>query len=226
MGLGLFIFGVVLTFGIVAHYCVGARWPTGALFMQNITLWWACPWTLSVAAVQAGGLQHGGTRAGSLVAARAPTASDSQSSGALWLCVIGLIGIFANSRAIRAASYAAIGEGEKAEAATNDALQQHPQLTAEGYANEPGFNATERQKLANLMLNWVPRLRHARASCRKSVSHSGMRLPRARLERVLLHVARVIARPPESHSARRAVVRYTHSRLVQFCVSVGMAILV
>jgi hypothetical protein len=112
MGLGLFIFGVVLTFGIVARYCVGARWPTGALFMQNITLW-ACPWTLSVAAVQAGGVQHGSTRAGSLVAARAPTASDSQSSGALWLCVIGLIGVFANSWAIRAASYAALGEGRR-----------------------------------------------------------------------------------------------------------------
>ena len=42
-GLGLFIFGVFLTFGIVAHYCVGARWPTGELFMQNISLWWACP---------------------------------------------------------------------------------------------------------------------------------------------------------------------------------------
>ena len=37
-GLGLFIFGVFLTFGIVAHYCVRARWPTGELFMQNITL--------------------------------------------------------------------------------------------------------------------------------------------------------------------------------------------
>ncbi len=36
-GLGLFLFGVFLTFGIVAHYCVGARWPTGELFMQNIT---------------------------------------------------------------------------------------------------------------------------------------------------------------------------------------------
>jgi hypothetical protein len=55
MGLGLFIFRVFLTFGIIAHYCTGARWPTGELFMQNITLWWACPWTLSVAAVQAGG---------------------------------------------------------------------------------------------------------------------------------------------------------------------------
>ena len=55
-GLGLFLFGVFLTFGIIAHYCGGSRWPNGALFMQNITLWWACPWTLSVAAVQAGGL--------------------------------------------------------------------------------------------------------------------------------------------------------------------------
>jgi hypothetical protein len=26
-GLGLFIFGVFLTFGIIGHYCSGARWP-------------------------------------------------------------------------------------------------------------------------------------------------------------------------------------------------------
>jgi hypothetical protein len=67
-GLGLFIFGVFLTFGIIAHYCAGSRWPNGALFMQNITLWWACPWTLSVAAVQAGniclGLRQPPDRAG------------------------------------------------------------------------------------------------------------------------------------------------------------------
>ena len=44
-GLGLFVFGVFLTFGIIAHYCAGSRWPNGELFMQNITLWWACPWT-------------------------------------------------------------------------------------------------------------------------------------------------------------------------------------
>jgi hypothetical protein len=55
-GLGLFIFGVLLSFGVIAHYCAGSRWPNGELFMKNITLWWACPWTLSVAAVQAGGL--------------------------------------------------------------------------------------------------------------------------------------------------------------------------
>jgi hypothetical protein len=28
-GLGLFIFGVFLTFGIIAHYCAGSRWPNG-----------------------------------------------------------------------------------------------------------------------------------------------------------------------------------------------------
>ncbi len=42
-GFGLFIFGVFLTFGMIAHYCAGARWPNGEVFMQNITLWWACP---------------------------------------------------------------------------------------------------------------------------------------------------------------------------------------
>lgn len=33
-GHGLFLFGIFVTFGIVAHYCVGARWPTGeAIFV-------------------------------------------------------------------------------------------------------------------------------------------------------------------------------------------------
>jgi hypothetical protein len=27
MGLGLFLFGVLLSFGIIAHYCVGANCP-------------------------------------------------------------------------------------------------------------------------------------------------------------------------------------------------------
>ena len=99
-GLGLFIFGVFLTFGIVAHYCVGARWPTGELFMQNITLWWACPWTLSVAAVQAGGLGMVALGLTLMVAARSGAVTeteghDTKCHGALWLCVIGLLGVFA-----------------------------------------------------------------------------------------------------------------------------------
>jgi hypothetical protein len=96
-GLGLFIFGVFLTFGIIAHYCAGSRWPNGALFMQNITLWWACPWTLSVAAVQAGGLGMVALGLSRLTASRAsPIGRESaESPMALYLCIVGLLGIFA-----------------------------------------------------------------------------------------------------------------------------------
>ena len=94
-GLGLFIFGIFLVFGIVAHYCGGARWPTGQVFMQNITLWWACPWTLSVASVQAGGLGMVALGLAHLSAARlAPGQATGAGSLALWLCVVGLIGVF------------------------------------------------------------------------------------------------------------------------------------
>ena len=55
-GLGFFIFGLFLTFGVIGHYCVGASADAGELFKRNVTLWWACPWTLSVAVVQGGGL--------------------------------------------------------------------------------------------------------------------------------------------------------------------------
>jgi hypothetical protein len=94
-GLGLFIFGVFLTFGVIAHYCVGSRWPNGELFMQNITLWWACPWTLAVAAVQAGAL--GMVAIGLtlvLVAPLSPTL-PAERPAALWLCIAGLLGVFA-----------------------------------------------------------------------------------------------------------------------------------
>ena len=94
-GLGLFIFGVFLTFGIVAHYCAGARWPTGELFMKNISLWWACPWTLSVAAVQAGGLGMVALGLTNMMAARIAPHGGSEGSTALWLCIIGLLGVFA-----------------------------------------------------------------------------------------------------------------------------------
>jgi hypothetical protein len=96
-GLGLFIFGVFLTFGIIAHYCAGARWPNGAVFMQNITLWWACPWTLSVAAVQAGGLGMVALGLAYIAARRASTrpAGGEANSAALTLCIVGLLGVFA-----------------------------------------------------------------------------------------------------------------------------------
>lgn len=34
-GLGLFLFGVFATFGIVGHCCVGVSWPTGVLLTVN-----------------------------------------------------------------------------------------------------------------------------------------------------------------------------------------------
>ena len=52
---------------------------------------------------------------------------------------------------LRAASYAALKETEKARAAAQEALKHHPDLTAEGIANEPGFNDTDRKKLAETM---------------------------------------------------------------------------
>jgi hypothetical protein len=55
-GLGLFIFGVFLTLGPILHYLVGPQHDNGEMFMHNITLWWGCPWTLSVAVTQIGGL--------------------------------------------------------------------------------------------------------------------------------------------------------------------------
>jgi hypothetical protein len=36
---------------MVLHYVVGGQYPTGHDFMSNITLWWACLWTLSTAVV-------------------------------------------------------------------------------------------------------------------------------------------------------------------------------
>ena len=94
-GLGLFAFGVFLTFGIIAHYCVGSRWPNGQLFMQNISLWWACPWTLSVAAVQAGGLGMVALGLTQMLAASISRDRSAQGGAALVLCIVGLLGVFA-----------------------------------------------------------------------------------------------------------------------------------
>jgi hypothetical protein len=38
------------------HYVVGAQYDTGPEFLKNVTLWYACPWTLSTAVVLGGSL--------------------------------------------------------------------------------------------------------------------------------------------------------------------------
>jgi hypothetical protein len=35
-GFGLFIFGLVMSFGIIGHYIVGARYPTGEVFLSRL----------------------------------------------------------------------------------------------------------------------------------------------------------------------------------------------
>jgi hypothetical protein len=91
-GLGFFVFGVFLTFGVIGHYCVGASADTGELFRRNVTLWWACPWTLSVAIVQGGGLGMVALGLSRLVAGRA---GEVEGSLPLSLCILGLLGVFA-----------------------------------------------------------------------------------------------------------------------------------
>jgi hypothetical protein len=93
-GLGFFVFGVFLTFGVIGHYCVGASADVGELFRRNVTLWWACPWTLSVAIVQGGGLGMVALGLSSLVAGRAG-AQENGGSLPLTLCILGLLGVFA-----------------------------------------------------------------------------------------------------------------------------------
>ena len=91
-GLGFFIFGLFLTFGVIGHYCVGASADAGELFKRNVTLWWACPWTLSVAVVQGGGLGMVALGATLLSAGRN---SADEGSLPLGLCILGLLGVFA-----------------------------------------------------------------------------------------------------------------------------------
>lgn len=93
-GLGLFVFGLFLTFGVIGHYCVGASADAGELFKRNVTLWWACPWTLSVAVVQGGGL--GMVAVGLiLLSAGRPAGDTGGGTPALMLCIVGLLGVFA-----------------------------------------------------------------------------------------------------------------------------------
>jgi hypothetical protein len=92
-GLGFFVFGLFLTFGIIGHYCVGASADAGELFKRNVTLWWACPWTLSVAIVQGGGLGMVAIGLTLMVAGR--TGAEGSSPLALQLCIAGLLGVFA-----------------------------------------------------------------------------------------------------------------------------------
>jgi len=45
-GIRLFIFGLVIGYGPWLHYMHGALEEVHPEFLHNVTLWFACPWTL------------------------------------------------------------------------------------------------------------------------------------------------------------------------------------
>lgn len=55
-GFGLFIFGLVVGFIPLAHYMHGSFEPVEAAFLQRVTLWWGCAFTLAVYVAQVGSL--------------------------------------------------------------------------------------------------------------------------------------------------------------------------
>src|SRR6516165_10519543 len=94
-GLGLFIFGIFLNLGPIGHYCIGTNHDNGTMFMHNITLWWGCPWTLSVFFVQIGGLGMLALGLTQLLIDRAAPGSPSVGSPmTTTLCIIGVLGVF------------------------------------------------------------------------------------------------------------------------------------
>jgi hypothetical protein len=93
-GLGLFIFGIFLNLGPIGHYCIGANHDNGAMFMHNITLWWGCPWTLSVFFTQIGGLGMLALGLTQLFLDRSTKAASAVSSLSAMLCITGVLGVF------------------------------------------------------------------------------------------------------------------------------------
>jgi hypothetical protein len=95
-GFWLLQLGFLMSFGMVLHYVVGAQYPTGEHFLKNVTLWYACPWTLSTAVVLGGAL--GMMAVGALYAllgqqAQAPRVEGLEKA-ALPLCTTALIAMF------------------------------------------------------------------------------------------------------------------------------------
>ena len=95
-GFWVLFLGFVMSFGMVLHYVVGARYDTGSEFLKNVTLWYACPWTLSTAVVLGGAL--GMIAIGAVYAIlgkmSAPARVEGLEQFAVSICSLALIAIF------------------------------------------------------------------------------------------------------------------------------------
>ena len=95
-GFWLMLLGFLMSVGMVLHYVVGAQYSTGHDFMSNITLWFACPWTLSTAVVLGGALCMVVIGAVHTAVARLPGVPEAGSgtNAARWCCASSLVAIF------------------------------------------------------------------------------------------------------------------------------------
>ena len=94
-GSWLVLLGMVMSFGMVMHYVVGAQYDTGEQFLKNVSLWYACPWTLSTAVVLLGSV--GMLAIGAILAVLGKHAAAANGAGqdtARLLCTVALVGIF------------------------------------------------------------------------------------------------------------------------------------
>jgi hypothetical protein len=95
-GFWLLQLGFLMSFGMGLHYVVGAQSPNGGQLLKKVTLWYACPWTLSTAVVLGGAL--GMMAVGALYAILGQQAQALHVEGiekaAVPLCTIALIAMF------------------------------------------------------------------------------------------------------------------------------------
>jgi hypothetical protein len=95
-GFWLLLLGFVMSFGMVMHYVVGAQYPTGEEFLRNVTLWYACPWTLLTAVVLGGALGMIAIGAVYAILGRYehPAPVEGVERAALPLCTFALLAMF------------------------------------------------------------------------------------------------------------------------------------
>ena len=95
-GFWMLLFGMVMSFGMVLHYVANISPPFGPEFLKTITLWYACPWTLSIAVVLGGALGMIATGAVYGILGRTDPAVrvEGLERSALSLCTFALIAIF------------------------------------------------------------------------------------------------------------------------------------
>jgi hypothetical protein len=96
-GTGLFIFGLIIGYGPLLHYMHGAiEGDIGPVFLKNLTLWFACPWTLAVYVAQIGGLGMIAIGVSVLTFARdgRVSALGTGARRSLGLCIFGVLAEF------------------------------------------------------------------------------------------------------------------------------------